>query len=729
MANWIIPFINFDGESYEIRVHKPFAILIDSTLTGATRPIVIQEDNDEYMFTPVRQESGYIRIYDNGKDGEGENFYWNNMIPSSAVAIPVELWNVYDNDIEWVGFVQPTSFSGDFDAAPQEREYPVVGLLSILESYDFTLTETNPVSLATILYKVLTIPSVITNYIQFIFFQGVDAISNNQDLWLNYRVSPSLFMEIDEDGNPKAKYNCLEVLTQFCQYFGLTARMSGTSLYFASPASDIATMGFTRITMTDLANFISHSGSFSPVAQAFINDSLTEAMLVDTDNTETFVPGVGKVVVEEDVDKIDDTMSLPKEEFLKYGVKSENGDSPIYGTAIQKERYNGSSTTTGAGCLYYTYVNTALTNPSQGEYLYKYPFKDVDITIPLYGHGTQNDMQYSNIVISDWDDDAYEESGGTWSQVKHTYNWSSVLRLYKNSQWTNGPAVTLKSHIPIAIADGVLVLKMETRIDTIVSGSTRTHKIWPGCGTIKMSLQIGDYYWDPTNQDWTTTETIFDLVVGGEQSKWQSEYSNDGTGKLPNNRVLDGPYPPYNGYGIPVSSGMGGTITMVIYDIDVYNYMAIFGAIGERLDISDFSFEFLRGTNKNDWSNVEKNTWTEESGTKFRDEKTVSNIFTTDRNNAPGNGILFTPSAGYAEQLSFTASGGGSLGAPGEVLAQTIAGFYNKSRRMLQVNVRASAMTADAPRQKITFGSRTYYPIAISKDWWNDEKTIKMIEL
>ena len=149
----------------------------------------------------------------------------------------------------------------------------------------------------------------------------------------------------------------------------------------------------------------------------------------------------------------------------------------------------------------------------------------------------------------------------------------------------------------------------------------------------------------------------------------------------------------------------------------------------DRLDITDFSFEFLRGTNKNDWSNVEKNTFTASSGTKFKDEKTVSNIFTTDRNNAPGNGILFTPSAGYAEQLSFTVSGGGSYGAPGEVLAQTIASFYNKSRRMLQVNVRASAMTADAPRQKITFGSRTYYPIAISKDWWNDEKTIKMIEL
>ena len=43
----------------------------DVALKGAAQPFVTQEDDDEDMFTPIRTQSGYLRIVDDGKAADG----------------------------------------------------------------------------------------------------------------------------------------------------------------------------------------------------------------------------------------------------------------------------------------------------------------------------------------------------------------------------------------------------------------------------------------------------------------------------------------------------------------------------------------------------------------------------------------------------------------------------------------------------------------------------------
>ena len=54
-------------------------------LKGGAEPFVTQEDDDEDIFTPVRTQSGYIRIVDDGKDANGNAFNWKDLVPSTDV--------------------------------------------------------------------------------------------------------------------------------------------------------------------------------------------------------------------------------------------------------------------------------------------------------------------------------------------------------------------------------------------------------------------------------------------------------------------------------------------------------------------------------------------------------------------------------------------------------------------------------------------------------------------
>ena len=40
-------------------------------LKGGAQPFTTQEANDEDMFTPIRTQSGYLRIVDDGRDANG----------------------------------------------------------------------------------------------------------------------------------------------------------------------------------------------------------------------------------------------------------------------------------------------------------------------------------------------------------------------------------------------------------------------------------------------------------------------------------------------------------------------------------------------------------------------------------------------------------------------------------------------------------------------------------
>ena len=104
MNNYIIRFRTLRGSGYDLVLHIGGGSGSDIELKGAAQPFVISEDADEDVFKPVRTQTGYIRIVDDGVTA----FDWHDLIPASDTERPVTLTKTVGGvtTILWQGFMQ-----------------------------------------------------------------------------------------------------------------------------------------------------------------------------------------------------------------------------------------------------------------------------------------------------------------------------------------------------------------------------------------------------------------------------------------------------------------------------------------------------------------------------------------------------------------------------------------------------------------------------------------------
>ena len=77
-------------------------------LKGGAQPFVTQEDDSDDQFAPIRTQSGYIRIVDDGLDANGNAFDWKDLIPQTNTSRPVTL--TAGGTVVWQGFMQSQNF-------------------------------------------------------------------------------------------------------------------------------------------------------------------------------------------------------------------------------------------------------------------------------------------------------------------------------------------------------------------------------------------------------------------------------------------------------------------------------------------------------------------------------------------------------------------------------------------------------------------------------------------
>jgi hypothetical protein len=111
------------GTTYTLNIYGGTGAAIP--LKGGAQPFVTQEDDSEDMFTPVRTQSGYLRMVDNGV-GAGSHVlvdgWWKTLVPATDTSRPVTLTGVDNNGnnlgVLWQGFVQAQTFSGELYGNP-----------------------------------------------------------------------------------------------------------------------------------------------------------------------------------------------------------------------------------------------------------------------------------------------------------------------------------------------------------------------------------------------------------------------------------------------------------------------------------------------------------------------------------------------------------------------------------------------------------------------------------
>jgi hypothetical protein len=210
-------------------------------LIGASEPFVTEEDDSEEFFKPVRTQTGYLTIVDDGTTMVD----WRFLLPAGHTSRPVILRNADDpTEVLWTGFIQHQQSETTLFEYPIERSYAVYDVLGVLDFIDFNTGLTGNcssyVNFAWLIKRIVDeLPEEVrpTNY----YVQDYSHASQR----LLCQVNPQLFHDIDTDTFEDLSwtptlYKCSEVLEEICKFWGFSVHSHGTSLYFVQDYSPVA---------------------------------------------------------------------------------------------------------------------------------------------------------------------------------------------------------------------------------------------------------------------------------------------------------------------------------------------------------------------------------------------------------------------------------------------------------------------------------------------------------
>lgn len=631
-------------------------------LRGAANPFVTDENNDDDWFLPVRTQSGYIRIVDDGYDLDGDPFDWKDLLPATDTSRPVTLTDNFGT-VRWRGYIQPRTFSGRLYEDTQEREFPVMCALSVLAGVDVDTTARGVVTFASLLDYILTQTGWRWEKVG---FQGTDAHT-----WLLKKVDWENFIKIDSDNTRQPRYNCMEILTEMCKFWGWTARTFQEEIWFVSP-DDSFYPAFEYFTDNDWTAFIS-SGTVNTTTRSYTAVDYDDDIYVSTNNQVEILRGIRRATINADINK---------QELITEVPFSEITDEVRTGT-VTETQYGAD------GHHYLLYQSDASRTMT---------FEDTVLSVVKYGNS------HGIIMVEE-----YYEGDVTY---KHNYDWTPIIQASGNLVGTiyeSNYLVSISSVHPHNYDHGMLVVSGSLS-QVFVEGGER--KEYNATGHLICRLRVGNNWWD--GQGWGQKST-FQMLIGNEDGT-----TAVGNGKIVDTRVLNGPYNAYEGYGAPIGSAIGGVVEFQIVGVVLDDDHGFDNSV----DISSLTIEFVRMKSYTDYSERSYNEYTADSNAAFSDERNVSLIFASDNANAFGIGVIMNADGSYCSSVSYSLSGGAFTERPEEHLLNRMVarGAETKYKEYIEIDAEPS------PTYICETVNMTGYPMAVGHDWADDKVRILILE-
>ena len=681
MAQWTIPFCSLAGTDYEIVID---GMASARTLTGGPSPIVIDEDDTDYFFEPVRTQTGEVTFWD------ATGGLWRELMPAMAGNNKVELYKKDDNTrtMIWQGYLAPATYSGSFVPEAKNRTIAVYCPLSHAEGqfmeYDATgdkgfhedsyYGRTAP-SVAWYLWKILSMSG---GTWRNIYLQTGHAYME----WLNVRLNYDIFFEQGE-----AAYSNLEVLRHLCQFFGWQLRQHGQDLYFLSATdADTAQGGIEAFTMQELLMLAKYNLDPQPQVVptgAYIDLEDYTGYFANLRQEEQAQPGWNRCTVRSSVDKVASVLAFPT--------------AAIEDAARTVEVYGPIGL--GTGWMYYKDFREADNQ-----------FEADGSVLDILGFDASYITGYLEIR---------DESTNTESSVppKRNYNWSSpYLRIpYSNPSVVSQGVAVLWSTLGYGFASGIFVISAAIWEDVFTSNNR--HNVYPANGTIRMKFRVGDKYWNGTA--WVTEDVFFDVAIGNADTSVTT-----GQGQILNTRLLNDPYPAYDGYGIPVPASIAGIVELTIGTVVLDEGHGTANQSGVRMN--NIEVKFLQLNTVPLFNDDDENTADVINGTTFTEEVRIEIPFTAYKGNSFGRAIAMQGYSGYCDVLHY---GAGSSENPNQHVAETIAAFGRVGRMCAQLELLGSKLPEYTPMTVLrAHGDTEYGLVSRSWDWYEDILKIKVLE-
>lgn len=651
----------------------------DVALKGAAQPFVTQEDDDEDMFTPIRTQSGYLRIVD---DGSVAGFNWKNLVPLTAFGKPVALMD--GSTVVWQGYIQTQTFSGELYGGTQEREYPVICPLSVLEAKEPSVLERDTKSFAYLLWTILSAAQT-TGIVEFdnIYFQGgADARS-----WLQTKIDWKNFHNTDSDGVVSAKYSMYRILEDVCTFWGWTCRTQGKDVYFTC-ADDSTEQNFLQVTLAQLETLGANTGSV--ISRTSV--SLSGDIFASRDNEDYIINGPSRAVVTADVNKQKTVMNFaPKayENQMDAGgytwVQGEDDltgffTTPIVGalptSGLTTEELVARSLAIGSGsgfCRRQIFESTESTDAEKVDAIVL-ALKCVKNTDSQSGWSLDQQIEIDTVYPMDYTGGSFKFTGSLFVGCK---------------RYTDGNELHMRFGI----------------------GSDRDHAKW--------------WYMDPIPNGgdiscgWSSTVNRFIARLEGGNIISTAAYHINAAGILTNVDFKSSTIP------APTSGGYGRL------------FIDIIGCGVQNFTIGDFTVEFSREVTEIP-TNVHavrprvmkesrdtSHEYTAVNWNQSKDEWSADCIFASDNNLEYGYGLLLNATGGYVAVVPY----GNTTEHPEQHLANRVSSYWANSKRKLMTDLRFNMIPSIRPNNLVSMNGATFYPASISHDWRDDKVTIGLMEL
>ena len=650
-------------------------------LKPGAQPFSTQEDADEDIFTPVRTQSGYLRIVDDGKDANGNAFDWKDLIPATDTSRPVTLVDGGGN-LMWQGFMQAQNFGGVLYGNPQEREFPVQCPISAINALKVS-TEANEIhNFAYIIYNfmVTTMPSG-ASFQEFKIQGGYDA-----QAWLLKKVDWQTFLRETDENDLEPAYTHLEVLEDVCRYWGWTLRTKQSTVYLTC-MDDAEEQTMLTLTAAQLATMAGGTTA-GTVATSIGTVSLSGDIFASTNNESYLNRGPNKATVKASINEHNTILQVfppSVENQLKSGgwtwVQGEE-DRVGYFETVQIGDFQ-------------TELMQGYTNGTWGAFSCR----------QIYSQSNTDDSQESDMIL-----------------INHLYDGSYAAAVQTRKPMSFGGG-SFKISGMVYFGDQACDLEEGARLKMRLGvGMDRQHAQW---------WYMNDVNYQPAafllDYGWSSTLKEFGAPVTGGNIK--------STGCRDHVTASFFLYFSYDAIQAKANQNLYGCLF-----VDILGLQTKFNDYIQSFQIADFKVEFVRdiidlpriagqvrARVKNE-KRITSKEYVAENNNSARDEWNADCIFASDNNFKYGFGLIMNSDCSF---MTTTQYGGSQANQqhPEQHLANRVANYWSHSRKRLSVELRKNTITEPTPALKVNMDGGNWNAIAIGHEWRDDIVTLTLLDI
>lgn len=699
-VHWTITFLPLrTNDTYTVNIYDSGYSGTPVPLKGGAQPFSTQEDDDDDMFRPVRTQSGYLCIVDDGKDADGHAFNWKSMLPTTDTDRPVTLTNAAGT-VLWQGFMQAQNFGGVLYGNPQEREFPVQCALTVLEGTDINYQHTEIENFAYLLQRIVNCIDVVSGgteasdgtisvdgdiHISNIYVQG----GSDARQWLLKLVDWQNFIDVDADGNIIARYNLYQCLEDICRFWGWTARTFGQTLYLMR-ADDDDEQTFLTLTRSDLTTLA--GGELAGTTSGTWSTTAIGNEFASVANNDFQQRGPNRATVTGNGNAASNELAGFADEATEKQMKDLG-----WGSAQQR--------------MVFVKVNNpvAVEVWAEGEGRFRYTNPLLSFTRPFLTGECQSGnaafcLMYSYKVSAD-DGDTYDVIAIKSAYVSGAAAYASLKTVYHHAFYDG----SFQIHGSI--------YRRGTRYENTIKGLENIGK-----DTMRMRLGVGKTratakWWNGIQ--WTTTESDFEVSVGNKDDILRSIDSRGRTTVFRDT--------------IQVGDGLSGQLF-----VEFLGTNTMVAIEGQRdFDIEGFSIEFTR-TSKRRISTSGQSIYEEvnrsdhreyvaKNGNNVRAHWNADCIYASDNDMSFGFGVLANPDGGYFSMTTYGSST--TPERPEQHQADRVTAYWATAKRMLELELLSNLIANINPMYMVTVDGSMMHPIAIGRRWCDDVTRLTLIEL